>query len=203
MSMWLDEEKWSIKYIRPITLGGKIRSSNTEDLARLLLDIKKKGVCNYCSYADNCNCEDDNRCIDGIKRALKTVYAYDTEFKNPLVVEHIYNKLSEEDKDNLYFYRQLRPSTYNVIYVKDKPYAGFISLSEGDDDYDYVAIAVLPSYRGTGVANYLLNSVLNNHDRPIRYIVKKDNLRGLGFIKKRHDFSLVEDSPIYRVYQNM
>lgn len=114
----------------------------------------------------------------------------------------LYDLLSLEDKKSLSL---LGDTTFTdtravVRICSDR---GFIELFDGNDGYLYIVIAIMPAYRGKGVADAFLNCALANVDKPVRYVTRKDNARSIGFIKKRNDFKLIEENSIAFVYEQI
>ena len=114
----------------------------------------------------------------------------------------IYDLLPLEDKKS----RSLSGDTTftdSDVVVRLCSDRGFIELFDGGDGYLYTVLAIVPAFRGKGVADVFLNFALSIVDKPVRYVSKKDNARSIGFIKKRNDFKLIEENSIAFVYERI
>lgn len=129
---------------------------------------------------------------------MYSIYLDDFRF-----ARYLYDLLSEQDKKSLSLYGDTTfdDDIYVVVRICQKE--GFIELTDGEDGFLYVAVAVLPEYRGKGIADILLNRALTYADKPVRYVTRKDNRMSLGFIKKRDDFKLIEENSTAFVYEQV
>ena len=114
----------------------------------------------------------------------------------------IYDLLPLEDKKSLSLSGDTTFTNSDVV-VRLCSDAGFIELFDGGDGYLYTVLAIVPAFRGKGVADVFLNFALSIVDKPVRYVSKKDNARSIGFIKKRNDFKLIEENSIVFVYEQI
>ena len=114
----------------------------------------------------------------------------------------IYDLLPPEDKKSLSLSGDTTFTNSDVV-VRLCSDAGFIELFDGGDGYLYTVLAIVPAFRGKGVADMFLNFALSIVDKPVRYVSKKDNARSIGFIKKRNDFKLIEENSIAFVYEQI
>ena len=114
----------------------------------------------------------------------------------------IYDLLPLEDKKSLSLSGDTTFTNSDVV-VRLCSDRGFIELFDGGDGYLYTVLAIVPAFRGKGVADVFLNFALSNVDKPVRYVSKKDNVRSIGFIKKRNDFKLIEENSIAFVYEQI
>lgn len=129
---------------------------------------------------------------------MYSIYLDDFRF-----ARYLYDLLPEQDKKSLSLCGDtaFEDDIYVVVRICQKE--GFIELSDGEDGFLYVAIAILPEYRGKGIADALLNQALTYADKPVRYVTRKDNGVSLGFIKKRDDFKLIEENSTAFVYEQV
>ena len=114
----------------------------------------------------------------------------------------IYDLLPPEDKKSLSLSGDTTFTNSDVV-VRLCSDRGFIELFDGGDGYLYTVLAIVPAFRGKGVADMFLNFALSVVDKPVRYVSKKDNVRSIGFIKKRNDFKLIEENSIAFVYEQI
>ena len=114
----------------------------------------------------------------------------------------IYDLLPPEDKKSLSLSGDTTFTNSDVV-VRLCSDRGFIELFDGGDGYLYTVLAIVPAFRGKGVADVFLNFALSIVDKPVRYVSKKDNARSIGFIKKRNDFKLIEENSIAFVYEQI
>ena len=114
----------------------------------------------------------------------------------------IYDLLPLEDKKSLSLSGDTTFTNSDVV-VRLCSDRGFIELFDGGDGYLYTVLAIVPAFRGKGVADMFLNFALSVVDKPVRYVSKKDNVRSIGFIKKRNDFKLIEENSIAFVYEQI
>ena len=114
----------------------------------------------------------------------------------------IYDLLPPEDKKSLSLSGDTTFTNSDVV-VRLCSDMGFIELFDGGDGYLYTVLAIVPAFRGKGVADMFLNFALSVVDKPVRYVSKKDNVRSIGFIKKRNDFKLIEENSIAFVYEQI
>ena len=114
----------------------------------------------------------------------------------------IYDLLPLEDKKSLSLSGDTTFTNSDVV-VRLCSDMGFIELFDGGDGYLYTVLAIVPAFRGKGVADVFLNFALSVVDKPVRYVSKKDNVRSIGFIKKRNDFKLIEENSIAFVYEQI
>ena len=114
----------------------------------------------------------------------------------------IYDLLPLEDKKSLSLSGDTTFTNSDVV-VRLCSDMGFIELFDGGDGYLYTVLAIVPTFRGKGVADMFLNFALSVVDKPVRYVSKKDNVRSIGFIKKRNDFKLIEENSIAFVYEQI
>ena len=114
----------------------------------------------------------------------------------------IYDLLPLEDKKSLSLSGDTTFTNSDVV-VRLCSDMGFIELFDGGDGYLYTVLAIVPAFRGKGVADVFLNFALSNVDKPVRYVSKKGNARSIGFIKKRNDFKLIEENSIAFVYEQI
>ena len=114
----------------------------------------------------------------------------------------IYDLLPLEDKKSLSLSGDTTFTNSDVV-VRLCSDRGFIELFDGGDGYLYTVLAIVPAFRGKGVADMFLNFALSIVDKPVRYVSKKDNARAIGFIKKRNDFKLIEENSIAFVYEQI
>ena len=114
----------------------------------------------------------------------------------------IYDLLPLEDKKSLSLSGDTTFTNSDVV-VRLCSDMGFIELFDGGDGYLYTVLAIVPAFRGKGVADMFLNFALSVVDKPVRYVSKKDNVRSIGFIKKRNDFKLIEENSIAFVYEQI
>ena len=114
----------------------------------------------------------------------------------------IYDLLPPEDKKSLSLSGDTTFTNSDVV-VRLCSDMGFIELFDGGDGYLYTVLAIVPAFRGKGVADMFLNFALSIVDKPVRYVSKKDNVRSIGFIKKRNDFKLIEENSIAFVYEQI
>ena len=117
-------------------------------------------------------------------------------------VKAIYDLLPPEDKKSLSLSGDTTFTNSDVV-VRLCSDRGFIELFDGGDGYLYTVLAIVPAFRGKGVADMFLNFALSVVDKPVRYVSKKDNVRSIGFIKKRNDFKLIEENSIAFVYEQI
>ena len=117
-------------------------------------------------------------------------------------VKAIYDLLPLEDKKSLSLSGDTTFTNSDVV-VRLCSDMGFIELFDGGDGYLYTVLAIVPAFRGKGVADVFLNFALSIVDKPVRYVSKKDNVRSIGFIKKRNDFKLIEENSIAFVYEQI
>ena len=114
----------------------------------------------------------------------------------------IYDLLPLEDKKSLSLSGDTTFTNSDVV-VRLCSDRGFIELFDGGDGYLYTVLAIVPAFRGKGVADMFLNFALSVVGKPVRYVSKKDNVRSIGFIKKRNDFKLIEENSIAFVYEQI
>ena len=118
-------------------------------------------------------------------------------------VKAIYDLLPPEDKKSLSLSGDTTFTNSDDVVVRLCSDMGFIELFDGGDGYLYTVLAIVPAFRGKGVADMFLNFALSVVDKPVRYVSKKDNVRSIGFIKKRNDFKLIEENSIAFVYEQI
>lgn len=114
----------------------------------------------------------------------------------------IYDLLPLEDKKSLSLSGDTTFTNSDVV-IRLCSDMGFIELFDGGDGYLYTVLAIVPAFRGKGVADMFLNFALSIVDKPVRYVSKKDNARSIGFIEKRNDFKLIEENSIAFVYEQI
>lgn len=129
---------------------------------------------------------------------MYSIYLDDFRF-----ARYLYDLLPEQDKKSLSLSGDTTFDEDIYVVVRVCQNEGFIELTDGEDGFLYIAIAVLPEYRGKGIADILLNRALTYADKPVRYVTRKDNATSLGFINKRNDFRLVEDNSTAFVYEQV
>ena len=115
----------------------------------------------------------------------------------------IYDLLPLEDKKSRSLSGDTTFTNSDDVVVRLCSDMGFIELFDGGDGYLYTVLAIVPAFRGKGVADMFLNFALSIVDKPVRYVSKKDNARSIGFIKKRNDFKLIEENSIAFVYERI
>ena len=118
-------------------------------------------------------------------------------------VKAIYDLLPPEDKKSLSLSGDTTFTNSDDDVVRLCSDMGFIELFDGGDGYLYTVLTIVPAFRGKGVADMFLNFALSIVDKPVRYVSKKDNVRSIGFIKKRNDFKLIEENSIAFVYERI
>ena len=114
----------------------------------------------------------------------------------------IYDLLPPEDKKSLSLSGDTTFTNSDVV-VRLCSDMGFIELFDGGDGYLYTVLAIVPAFRGKGVADVFLNFALSIVDKRVRYVSKKDKGGEIGRIKKRNDFKLIEENSIAFVYEQI
>ena len=81
--------------------------------------------------------------------------------------------------------RKLEKRLYEYLRILcDGKLAGYIRVSEGENEVELDDLYILPEYRGRGIGSEVLRSCIRRADKPIFFYVFKKNTRAIALYER-------------------